>query len=206
MISFTMYKLLIASDRWDTHSVQQYKRFFHAFCWLFAFCNALVPIAGGWYSNTAVWCFIDSHVLRLTCYYLWVILVWLIIVILYIRIWRYVKHSNVDLNSIPTVSRLLYYPSIFFFCWFWSLLRRAWNVFDGDDDAPIFIIGCQIFFGNIYGFCNAVMYGWIVRHHLQSASMSNAAREKVASASTTNVVSVQQSTNIDENEVENEMG
>merc|ERR550539_1805497 len=60
VISFTMYKLLIADDRWDKHSVQRYKKIFHVACWSFAFVNALIPISGGWYSNTAVWCFIDS--------------------------------------------------------------------------------------------------------------------------------------------------
>merc|ERR1719245_787839 len=65
---------------------------------------------------------------------------------------------------------LLYYPLIFFFCWFWSLLRRAWNVFSPDGEAPIVIIGFQIFFGNMYGFANAMMYGWIIRHHLMATS------------------------------------
>ena len=205
VIAYVMYKLLIASDRLDKHSVQKYKTIFHAICWSFAFCNALIPVAGSWYSLGSVWCFIDSNVLRLLNYYLWIIIVWCIIVVLYIQIWRFVKSSNVDLSSIPTVSRLLYYPSIFFFCWFWSLLRRAWNAFSADDEAPLFIIGCQVFFGNIYGFANAVMYGWIVRYHLRSASISNADREKVASTSHTNVVSTQKSTNIDENKVEDDM-
>lgn len=77
-----------------------------------------------------------------------------------------------DLTQIPTVSKLLYYPMIFFICWFFSLLRRAWNVMSESGQAPVGLIGLQIFFGNLYGFANAVLYGYIVRYHLKAASQS----------------------------------
>ena len=94
-----------------------------------------------------------------------------------------------DLSTLPTVSKLLYYPLIFFVCWFWSLLRRAWNVFGDADEAPVALIGLQIFFSNMYGFANAMMYGWIVRHHLKAASkqISESSKEKVATVSATDV-------------------
>eukprot|EP01084_Bolivina_argentea_P086171 155753_1 len=176
VITFVMYTLLMDSKKWDKFSLQKYKKIFHGICWLFAFVNALIPVAGGYYANTSSWCFIDHSdagiLLRFFCYYLWVVLVWFIIVILYIRIWRFIKKHKVELSSIPTVSKLLYYPLIFFFCWFWSLLRRSFNVFSSDGEAPIGIIGLQIFFGNLYGLANAIMYGWIVRYHLKNTSQS----------------------------------
>ena len=154
-----MYNLLLRSDKWDRFTVADYKLHFHGFCWLFAFLNAIIPSAGGYYGNTAGWCFIDHSdtgiLLRLFCYYLWVVIVWFIIVICYAQIWRYIKRNNVNLSQIPTVSKLLFYPMIFFVCWFWSLLRRAWNVMSDSGEAPVTLIGLQIFFGNLYGFANA---------------------------------------------------
>jgi len=190
VIAFIMYKLLSNPEKWDKFTLQRHKRVFHCCCWLFAFLNALIPVATGYYSNTVSWCFIDSSnigiLLRFFCYYLWCIMAWIVAVVLYFRIWRYMTQNKVDLWSLPTVSRLLYYPLIFFFCWFWSLFRRTYNVIDDGPDAPVAIIGLQVFFGNLYGFANAMLYGWIVRHHLRTTSQqitqASESREQVAFA------------------------
>ena len=196
IITYVMYKLLLQSDKWDKFKLDRYKLYFHLICWLFAFLNAIIPSAGGFYANTSAWCFIEQSeagiILRLFCYYLWVVLVWFIIIYCYLRIWKYIKQNNIELSSIPTVSKLLYYPLIFFFCWFWSLLRRAWNVFSINGEAPLGIIGLQIFFGNLYGFANAMLYGYIVRYHLKAASQSisdqsRSDRDKVISNTNTNI-------------------
>lgn len=162
VIAFVMYKLLSNSEKWDKFTLQKYKRIFHGVCWIFAFINALIPVAGGWFQETASWCFIDSSnagiLLRFFCYYMWCVVAWLVAVVLYFRIWRYMKQHQVDIWSLPTVSKLLYYPLIFFFCWFWSLFRRAYNAFDPSDHAPVAIIGLQVFFGNMYGFANVRLF------------------------------------------------
>eukprot|EP01083_Nonionella_stella_P186162 680860_1 len=175
VINFVMYKLLIDSNKWDRFSMQRYKRIFHVICWSFAFLCALIPTAGGFYENTLGWCFIETSktgvLLRLFCYYLWTVIVCILICILYIRIYRYIEASGIKWEEIPTVQRLLWYPLIFFCCWFWALLRRAWNVF-GDGEAPIALIGLQISITNLYGLFNAIVYGSILRHHLKNASES----------------------------------
>merc|ERR1712154_99453 len=111
VITYVIYKLLLQSDKWDNGSIAKYKRIFHIICWLFAFLNAIIPSAGGYYANVTPWCFIEHSdigiVLRLFCYYLWVVIVWFVIVILYVRIWKYIKQNHVQLSSIPTVSILL---------------------------------------------------------------------------------------------------
>jgi len=176
VITFVMYKLLLENDKWDRITVQKHKRVFHGICWGFAAINALIPTAMGWYENTSGWCFISgskSGVLsRLFNYYVWVVIAWFVIVVLYIRIWKFVKDNQIEFDSMPTVNRLMYYPLIFFVCWFWSLLRRSWNVFSPTGQAPVALIGLQIFFSNIYGLCNAILYGWIVRYHLRATSQT----------------------------------
>eukprot|EP00484_Ammonia_sp_Unknown_P018944 CAMPEP_0197025940 /NCGR_PEP_ID=MMETSP1384-20130603/6136_1 /TAXON_ID=29189 /ORGANISM="Ammonia sp." /LENGTH=332 /DNA_ID=CAMNT_0042454531 /DNA_START=15 /DNA_END=1013 /DNA_ORIENTATION=+ len=186
VISFVMFALLLYSNKWDRLTISKQRRYYHAICWSFAFLNALIPTASGFYANTSGWCFIDGSntgiLLRLFNYYLWVVLVWFLIVILYVRIWKYMRDNQFELKQVPTVRKLIYYPLIFFVCWFWSLLRRAWNVFSATGQAPVGLIGLQIFFGNLYGFANAMLYGWIVYYHLDATtqSISEGTKEKTA--------------------------
>jgi len=201
VIAFVMYKLLLDTQKWDKLTLQKHNRIFHCFCWLFAFINALIPVAGGYFGSTASWCFIDNSkigiLLRFFCYYLWCVVAWIVAVFLYFRIWRYMKRNQADIWSLPTVSKLLYYPLIFFFCWFWSLFRRTYNVIDDGPDAPVAIIGLQVFFGNLYGFANAMLYGWIVRYHLKATSqqITESSREKTEGQKSKSVHSAENEVN-----------
>lgn len=60
VITYVMYNLLLRSDKWDKFKVDRYKLYFHAGCWSFAFINAIIPSAGGYYANTSAWCFIEQ--------------------------------------------------------------------------------------------------------------------------------------------------
>eukprot|EP01084_Bolivina_argentea_P290228 498475_1 len=134
-IAYTVYKLVVQSDKYDATSIAKYKKTFHAIAWSFAFICAIIPTATGYYENAYGWCFIQhlstvGAVFMVLCYYLWVIVIWIFIAIVYSLIYRHVQLNGIIWDRLPTVRKLMYYPIIFFCCWFWALLRRAWNTFD----------------------------------------------------------------------------
>merc|ERR1740123_2973355 len=129
------------------------------------------------------WCFIDTHssvgmLLALFCYYLWLIVCWLIIILVYIAIGKllirdYKKACNLNndainghnniITKVPTIQRLQYYPLIFIFCWSFEIISIAYNLFDEDS---LFIIKClQAVFTNLYGAFNAILFFFVIHHY-----------------------------------------
>ena len=114
------------------------------------------------------------------CYYLWLIVCWIIIILVYIAIGRLlisdykkaknynsdainIQNHNVIITKVPTIQRLQYYPLIFIFCWFWEILSISYNYLNENN---LFIIKClQIFFTNLYGLFNAILFFFVIHHY-----------------------------------------
>lgn len=78
-----------------------------------------------------------------------------------------------------TIKFLKYYPIVFLFVWFWAVWRRAWNVFE---PAPIWLIALQIGITSLYGTFNAMIYGYIVYHHLERESKNSTTLHTIVTA------------------------
>merc|ERR1712228_1024751 len=127
----------------------------------------------------------DTHsslgmLMAFCCYYLWLIVCWLIIILVYIAISKLLisdykkaqnynndainiqNHNNI-ITKVPTIQRLQYYPLIFIFCWFWEILSISYNYLNEEN---LFIIKClQIFFTNLYGLFNALLFFFVIHHY-----------------------------------------
>ena len=72
--------------------------------------------------------------------------------------------------TMRTANRIRWYPAVLFICFFWATFRRVWN-FSGDD-SPFWIVCLRVFFAALYGFCNAIVYGWTIYNNLAEIKAS----------------------------------
>ena len=114
------------------------------------------------------------------CYYLWLIVCWLIIILVYIAIgkllmsdYKKAKQYNTDtininnhnniITKVPTIQRLQFYPLIFIFCWFWAILSISYNHWSSNNLFIIKIL--QISFTNLYGSFNTVLFFYVIYNY-----------------------------------------
>lgn len=132
---------------------------------------AIVPVLTNYQENTGGWCYIkegpDGVLMQLFCDYIWCLFTWIFSMILYTRIITHVLTYNSDL---PIISQTRYYPLIFFVCWLFAVIRRTINSIGGT--SPLWLVSLQIMFTNLYGLCNAVVWGLTIYHHIQTTKQN----------------------------------
>jgi len=144
--------------------VQQYQRTFHVI-WIIAFVAALIPIATNYQTNTGGWCYIDGSRsggvwMQFFCDYFWCILTWVFSVVLYFKMFR--SHQSLDESSI--IAQVKFYPMVFFVCWLFAVIRRTVSAVG--INPPLSLICIQIVCTNLYGLCNAVVWGLTIYNHI----------------------------------------
>eukprot|EP01084_Bolivina_argentea_P209640 357054_1 len=131
------------------------------------------------------WCFINTHsskgmTIAFFCYYLWLMVCWLVIILVYIAIsklllndYKKAKKYNADsinirnhnniITKVPTIQRLQYFPLIFIFCWFWEILSISYNRWSSDN---LYIIKfLQSTFTNLYGAFNTCLFLYVIYNY-----------------------------------------
>ena len=76
--------------------------------------------------------------------------------ILYYKSSNFIKKLNAS-KDVSVLKRLQLYPLILVFCWFWGTINRIYSIFY--KTPPIWLQGLHIFFGNLQGIINAIIYG-----------------------------------------------
>ena len=116
IITVVLYKLLLFQNKWDESVINKMKQRFHI-VWVFAFICAIIPTATSTTHKDKGWCFIDDStigiVFRFFFYYLWVVFAIVIIAVVFIKIYKYLKTLDNSQNLItnnPTIQCLKYYP------------------------------------------------------------------------------------------------
>ena len=111
------------------------------------------------------------------CYYLWLIIAWVLVILVYIAIGKLLvndykkakrlnndeininNHNNI-ITKVPTIQRLQYFPLIFIFCWFWEILSISYSKLHSND---LFIIKVlQVTFTNLYGLLNTILFFYVI--------------------------------------------
>jgi len=160
VILSTIYSLLSSLS---VH-VQQYQNLFHVI-WVLSFVGAIIPIASNYQTNTGGWCYIkgtdDGFVMQLFCDYLWCLATWTFSVILYFKIFR--SHQSLEESSI--IGQVRYYPLVFFVCWSCGVVRRTLSAVGVP--PPFFVVCLQIVGSNLYGLCNAIVWGLTIYNHIR---------------------------------------
>lgn len=90
-MSFVVYALLFYPMKVRSHGIpiDAFVKRLHFIIWPFGIILAIIPLALNNFENSGGWCFIsgdtEGQVLRLLCYYLWVVLTWLLVTYVYVR-------------------------------------------------------------------------------------------------------------------------
>ena len=168
-------------------------KYIHIGIWLTSLILSLLPFTlKNGYSNTGGKCWIShegaAQVFSWLCFYIWLWLIFIVIAILYYKIYKQMKSLQVNTNNDNynenqsnksiggsnsanrTANRIRWYPAVLFICFFWATLRRVWH-FSGSD-SPFWMVCLRVFFAALYGFCNAIVYGLTIYNNLNEIKAS----------------------------------
>ena len=171
VIIWTIYSLLIR----NVYNVQLHQNKFHII-WIIAFICAIIPVATDFQQNVGGWCYIneseDGVLMQLFCDYFWCLITWIFSLLLYIRIISNLFAMDEDL---PIITQTRYYPLVFAIIWLFGVFRRTISAVG--ISPPLWLISLQIFFTNLYGLCNAIVWGLTIYHHIQTLKRNDSSEK-----------------------------
>jgi len=179
-IAFTIHRIFLHEHNFSLEQTHHLK--YQCFCWGVSLVFAAFPFITNDYDKTnTLWCWIQYSssgiIWGLICYYIpvWILLLYLVWV--YLKVWRIIKLQPVNRecvidteranHQLVTQSRMLVYPTIFFFSIICGSLDRSYELALKKRNfylALLNIITCNLhglFNSIVYGFTNAVRLEWV---------------------------------------------
>jgi len=142
-------------------------------CWGIPLLIALLPVfkIGGGYGFTGAWCWIVDTQARLPFSYMFAWATFLIIIVSYTLIIRYIRHVQKDAERIDSTKqkrtykglfrKLSTYPIVFLITWTPATVNRIQNICDPTNPIAALYIA-HIIVVNLSGFFNGILYGGII--------------------------------------------
>ena len=166
VISYSLYQIIVKSN----FDVSTHEKLFISLCFIIPLILTPLPLITESYGDSNGWCWIIYHKEIDT---IWMIIQFYgpLMGLLFINIYFYYKiYQKIWLDSMlrekmklmkKLLKRLKMYPIVLIICFGPSLVHRIYYLSNGDDNPLLNLISAC--FNALYGFCNAIVYGFTGR-------------------------------------------
>jgi hypothetical protein len=137
----------------------------HIIIWPLCLTLSVLPFFSNSYGPAGGWCWIkDSNktldnVWRIVCFYIIFLVVFCHLLYVYSQLYRYLnKGDEIPDEAQSLLKKVMFFPMVLFFCYFFAFVRRLLEVC-GNDDIPFWLAVLHAGPSSLLGFGNAIVYG-----------------------------------------------